>query len=173
MTLKPAPASKLAAFASTSPPVAGSWSRDMTKSTMTWPVCSNLAIGILYKSGTAIRRTAEHGVNTAGNQEGDNPAQTVVAQPGVGEETAEPGGLGGGADGGEAEAQDNRHGPGTESTPFDAAAIPVGAGRTDVQQVLGAVVLAMHQVDHEDPDPGGDRYRQQRNEGDERAVEAV
>ncbi len=96
-----------------------------------------------------------------------------MAQPGVRQKALEPDVLRRGADGGKAETEDDSDRPGTKRAPLDAAAIPIGAARADVEQVFGAVVVTVNQVDHEDPDPGSDRHCQQGNEGDERAVETV
>src|SRR5471030_1139597 len=145
----------------------------MTRSMMTWPVCNSLGMSVLNQCSATILGPAEYKVNPAGHQEGHDPAEAVMAQPGVGQEDAEPDVFCSGADGGEAETQHNRECPRTEGAPFDAAAIPVGAARADVQQVFGAVVMTMNQVDHEDPDPRGDGHCQQGNEGDERTVETV
>ena len=60
-----------------------------------------------------------------------------MAQPRVGQEALEPDVFGGGADGGEAEAEHDGNRPRAERTPFDAAVVPVGAAEGEVHQVLG------------------------------------
>ena len=95
-----------------------------------------------------------------------------MTQPGICQRPGKPVGAGA-AHAGEAKAQHQRHGPGAQRPPFDSALVPVSTAGADIQQVFGAVVLAMDKVDDKDGHPRGNRNGRQRDKGDEGAIKAV